>query len=127
MEDKYQLPKYSERGHLWPNGLLFVLFCIIRVVRMENTHSIPKFLERQMTIQVNAVRKLFLWLKSSGITIKRFAESSGVSERTLRRIKSLLHKKSSYRPSLATLKQIEKASELTLKELMTIYDDLEAA
>ena len=26
MEDKYRLPKYSERGHLWPNGLLF---CII--------------------------------------------------------------------------------------------------
>ena len=47
-----------------------------------------------------------------------------MSERTLKRIKSLLHKKSSYRPSLATLKQIEKASELTLKELMTIYDDL---
>lgn len=74
---------------------------------------------------MKVVRKLFLWLKESGITIKEFAESSGVSERTLKRIKSLLHKKSSYRPSLGTLKQIAKASKLTLKELMTIYNDLE--
>lgn len=75
---------------------------------------------------MKVVRKLFLWMKTTGITIKKFAESSGVSERTLKRIKSLLYKKSSYRPSLATLKQIAKASALSLKELMTIYSDPEA-
>lgn len=75
---------------------------------------------------MKAIKKLFLWLKTTGITIKKFAESSGVSERTLKRIKSLLHKKSSYRPSLATLKQIANASALPLKELLTIYNDLEA-
>lgn len=86
-----------------------------------------KIMEREFTCHMKAIKKLFLWMKTTGIIIKKFAKSSGVSERTLKRIKSLLHKKSSYRPSLATLKQIEKASELTLKELMTIYDDLEAA
>ena len=82
-------------------------------------------MERELTCHMKAIKKLFLWLKATGVTIKKFAESSGVSERTLKRIKSLLYKKSSYRPSLATLKQIAKASALPLKELMTIYTDLE--
>lgn len=74
---------------------------------------------------MKTVATLFHWLKKSGVTIKQFAEDTGVSERTLKRIKAMCRKQTKYRPSLATLRQIMKATQFDLSELLIPDDNLE--
>lgn len=74
---------------------------------------------------MKTVATLFHWLKKSGVTIKQFAEDTGVSERTLKRIKAMCRKQTKYRPSLATLRQIMKATEFDLSDLLFPEESLE--
>ena len=72
-------------------------------------------------LQMPVFQSLFFWLTFHEITMKQLSEDTGISVRTLPRMKKATREQNpKYMPSIRTLQEISKVTNLPIEEMMDI-------